>query len=65
MAKEAKLQTFTWQGKDKSGNKSKGKVDAANVSMAKAQLRKQGILPSKVVKDRGAGFFYSTSRDHA
>lgn len=62
MAKEAKLQTFTWQGKDKSGNKSKGKVDAANVSMAKAQLRKQGILPSKVVKDRGAGFLSAKNK---
>ena len=62
MAKEAKLQTFTWQGKDKSGNKSKGKVDAANASMAKAQLRKQGILPSKVAKDRGAGLFSAKSK---
>ena len=56
MAKEAKLHTFTWQGKDKSGNASKGKVDASNIAMAKAQLRKQGILPSKVAKERGAGF---------
>lgn len=62
MAKEAKLQTFTWQGKDKSGNKSKGKVDATNVSMAKAQLRKQGILPSKVAKERGAGLFSAKSK---
>ncbi|MDO6512831.1 MULTISPECIES: type II secretion system F family protein [unclassified Neptuniibacter] len=57
MAKEAKLHTFTWQGKDKSGNASKGKVDASNIAMAKAQLRKQGILPSKVAKERGAGLF--------
>jgi type IV pilus assembly protein PilC len=62
MAKEAKLQTFTWQGKDKSGNKSKGKVDATNVSMAKAQLRKQGILPSKVAKERGASLFSAKSK---
>lgn len=57
MAKEAKLQTFTWQGKDKSGNQSKGKIDAANLSLAKAQLRKQGILPSKVSKERSSGLF--------
>ncbi len=57
MANEAKLHTFTWQGKDKSGNASKGKVDASNIAMAKAQLRKQGILPSKVAKERGASFF--------
>ncbi|MEM5534997.1 type II secretion system F family protein [Neptuniibacter pectenicola] len=57
MANEAKLHTFTWQGKDKSGNASKGKVDATNIAMAKAQLRKQGILPSKVAKERGASLF--------
>ncbi len=62
MAKEAKLQTFIWQGKDKSGNKSKGKVDAPNASIAKAQLRKQGILPSKVVKERGASLFSTKSK---
>lgn len=62
MAKEAKLHTFTWQGKDKSGNKSKGKVDAPSASIAKAQLRKQGILPSKVAKERGAGLFSAKSK---
>ncbi|WP_067862381.1 type II secretion system F family protein [Neptuniibacter marinus] len=62
MAKEAKLHTFTWQGKDKSGNASKGKVDASNIAMAKAQLRKQGILPSKVAKERGAGLFSAKSK---
>ncbi|EAR59529.1 type II secretion system F family protein [Neptuniibacter caesariensis] len=62
MAKDAKLQTFTWQGKDKSGNQSKGKIDAANLSIAKAQLRKQGILPSKVAKERSAGLFSSKNK---
>ncbi|PIE23508.1 MAG: type II secretion system protein F [Neptuniibacter caesariensis] len=62
MAKDAKLQTFSWQGKDKSGNQSKGKIDAASLPLAKAQLRKQGILPTKVAKDRGAGLFSSESK---
>lgn len=62
MAKEAKLQTFAWKGKDKSGNQSKGKIDAENVSLAKAQLRKQGILPSKVAKERTAGMFSSANK---
>ncbi|WP_299178008.1 type II secretion system F family protein [uncultured Neptuniibacter sp.] len=57
MAKEAKLQTFVWKGKDKQGNSSKGKVDAESLQLAKAQLRKQGIIPAKVAKDRGAGLF--------
>ncbi|KEA65371.1 Type IV fimbrial assembly protein PilC [Marinobacterium lacunae] len=54
--KEAKRITFAWQGKDKSGNKSKGKIDAESISAAKTLLRKQGISPSKVAKDR-AGLF--------
>ncbi|UTW14081.1 type II secretion system F family protein [Marinobacterium rhizophilum] len=49
--KEVKLQTFIWQGRDKSGNVTKGKLDAANVATAKAQLRRQGITPKKVAKE--------------
>ncbi|WP_020683279.1 type II secretion system F family protein [Marinobacterium rhizophilum] len=49
--KEIKLQTFVWQGRDKSGNVTKGKLDAANVATAKAQLRRQGITPKKVAKE--------------
>lgn len=42
--------TFNWEGKDKSGNPSKGSINADSLSEAKAQLRKQGILPKKVRK---------------
>ncbi|WP_421865329.1 type II secretion system F family protein [Motiliproteus sp.] len=55
-AKEAKLVTFAWEGKDKSGNKSKGKIESESIAFAKAQLRKQGIIPSKVVKQRASMF---------
>jgi type IV pilus assembly protein PilC len=49
MAKKEKPPiTFQWQGKDKNGNASKGKIDAPDVATAKALLRKQGILPGKV-----------------
>lgn len=48
--KEKKKNTFQWEGKDRSGNKSKGKIDAENVALAKSLLRKQGINPSKVAK---------------
>lgn len=44
--------TFVWQGKDKSGNVSKGKIDAENLATAKALLRKQGINPGKLGKER-------------
>lgn len=62
MAKEAKLQTFAWKGKDKSGNISKGKIDATNLALAKAQLRKQGILPSKVTKEAAPGFLSNKNK---
>ncbi|MBV0933002.1 type II secretion system F family protein [Marinobacterium weihaiense] len=52
--KTVKLTTFEWQGKDKSGNTSKGKIDAENLAAAKALLRKQGIKPGKVIKERGS-----------
>lgn len=55
-AKEAKILTFTWQGKDKSGNTSKGKIEAENLAFAKAMLRKQGISASKVAKERKSAF---------
>ncbi|WP_415893589.1 type II secretion system F family protein [Neptuniibacter sp. PT8_73] len=62
MAKDAKLSTFTWQGKDKSGNKSKGKIDANNAASAKALLRKQGILTSRIAKERSAGMFSAKNK---
>ena len=55
-AKDVKMTSFVWEGKDKSGNKSKGKIDAENVAFAKALLRKQGIIPSKVAKQRTSLF---------
>ncbi|WP_415900242.1 type II secretion system F family protein [Neptuniibacter sp. QD48_11] len=62
MAKNAKLYTFTWQGKDKSGNKSKGKIDASSAVQAKAQLRTQGILTSKISKEQSAGLFSAKNK---
>lgn len=51
MAENAqKLSTYIWEGKDRKGNKSKGEVSGTNLALVKAQLRKQGIVPSKVKK---------------
>jgi type IV pilus assembly protein PilC len=44
----AKLQTYTWVGSDRNGKISKGEVLVANQAVAKAQLRKQGIVVKKV-----------------
>lgn len=43
-------QTFQWQGTDRRGNKSQGEIDGSSLALVKAQLRKQGINPTKVKK---------------
>jgi type IV pilus assembly protein PilC len=48
---------FAWEGKDKSGRKSKGEITSTNVNLAKAELRKQGISP-KSVKKKSAGLAF-------
>ncbi|NVJ60802.1 MAG: type II secretion system F family protein [Gammaproteobacteria bacterium] len=45
-----KVITYTYSGVDKKGNKVKGELPADTAAIAKAQLRKQGIIPQKVVK---------------
>ena len=47
-------QIFAWEGTDKSGRKTKGEITSSNANIAKAELRKQGINPSKV-KKKSAG----------
>ena len=49
-AKEQKLDTFTWEGKDRKGNKTNGETTGPSQALVKAQLRKQGITPSKIKK---------------
>ncbi|BAP41695.1 type II secretion system F family protein [Pseudomonas sp. 21LCFQ02] len=51
MAKKAvKLSTFNWEGLDRKGAKVRGEMDGHNPALIKAQLRKQGINPTKVRK---------------
>lgn len=44
------LDVFTWQGVNRKGKKVNGELSANNIIELKAQLRKQGITPSKVKK---------------
>ena len=44
------LDIFTWHGVNRKGKKINGELSANNVIELKAQLRKQGITPSKVKK---------------
>ena len=45
-----KSDLFTWSGTDKSGHNSTGEIRAASTAIAKAQLRRQGIMPKNVKK---------------
>ncbi len=44
------LDVFIWQGVNRKGKKINGELSANNIIELKAQLRKQGITPSKVKK---------------
>ena len=48
MATEAIQTTYLWQGTDKNGNKTKGEIQGSSQAPVKAQLRKQGVSPTKV-----------------
>ncbi|MEM9533755.1 MAG: type II secretion system F family protein, partial [Pseudomonadota bacterium] len=48
--KAIELPTFTWEGTDKRGGKIRGEQTAKNVNLVKAELRRQGINPTRVRK---------------
>ncbi len=52
MAQKAAVKelTFAWQGSDKRGAKVKGEMTGKSIAMVKAELRRQGIKPTKVAK---------------
>lgn len=54
--KEIKTSTFSWEGTDKKGAKIKGESSGQNPALVKAQLRKQGINPTKVRKKSASLF---------
>lgn len=60
---------FTWEGTDRKGNRVKGETRAANLALARADLRRQGITPLKI-KKKATSLFSSrkqkiTSKDIA
>ncbi|TIH09831.1 type II secretion system F family protein [Pseudomonas leptonychotis] len=54
--KALKTSTFAWEGTNKQGAKIKGEVSGQNPALVKAQLRKQGINPTKVRKKSASLF---------
>ena len=49
-AQVSQMDQFVWEGTDKRGTKMKGETLGKNESLVKADLRKQGINPTKVKK---------------
>ena len=45
---------FQWEGKDKRGNRVKGKSLAPDETILRSELRRQGIAPSRIKKQSGA-----------
>ncbi|MCB1788642.1 MAG: type II secretion system F family protein [Gammaproteobacteria bacterium] len=48
--KPDKAVVFAWEGTDRKGNRVKGESRAANIALARADLRRQGIAPLKLRK---------------
>lgn len=54
--KAVKVSVYAWEGLDRKGAKQTGEINGHNPALVKAQLRKQGINPTKVRK-KSASFF--------
>lgn len=62
MAVREELITFTWEGKNRSGVIVKGEMDSKTETLAKSELRRQGIRPTKVKKKPKALFGSSSKK---
>lgn len=49
-AKSVKVTVYSWEGVDRKGTAIKGESTGVSIALIKAQLRKQGITPSKIRK---------------
>ena len=47
--------SYAWEGRDKRGNRIKGKSLAPDESALRVELRRQGIAPSRIRKQAQAG----------
>ncbi|HBX57031.1 type II secretion system F family protein [Pseudomonas sp. UBA2684] len=54
--KAIKTSTFAWEGTNKQGAKITGEISGQNPALVKAQLRKQGVNPTKVRKKSASLF---------
>ncbi len=65
IGKEDKEFSFLWEGRDKAGKQMKGEIRAKGEAMAQATLRRQGIIVSKIQKQRLARQKRITEKDIA
>ena len=63
MKDKVKESTFAWEGKDRQGKLVKGEMRAGGEALVNATLRRQGILVSKIKKQRGGGGGKVTEKD--
>ncbi len=63
--KEDKEFSFLWEGRDKTGKQMKGEIRAKGEAMVNATLRRQGIIVSKIQKQRSARQKKITEKDIA
>jgi type IV pilus assembly protein PilC len=56
MATEAAQSVYIWHGVDKNGHKTTGEIPGASQALVKAQLRKQGIVASRIKRKPKALF---------
>ena len=63
MAETAALSNtpFLWEGTDRKGNKVKGKSMAGDEAQVRAELRRQGVVPSRIRK-QSSGLFKGTAK---
>jgi type IV pilus assembly protein PilC len=54
--KAVKVSVYTWEGVDRKGTKVSGELSGHSVPLIKAQLRKQGVNPTKVRKKSASLF---------
>ena len=47
---------FLWEGKDRRGKKVKGRSMAATEQAVRADLRRQGVVPTRIRKQRARPF---------
>jgi type IV pilus assembly protein PilC len=56
------LQTFRWKGTDSNGRKLSGEIRARDIALARAELRRQMIVPGQIRKASGGNGLFSKAR---